>query len=402
MFKDGEKEPSKDGSEQQNFDDCTLGYSNTPALRTDRNKNTDLPMKDLRVLIDWVGFTLSNEHWNIIKVKAFFHALLGIDYECWMPFQKHYQGYAESIKYENIIIYYMGEEDQGIHIDITGKGCRFVESCFIRRGLLENNWHTFLTSILGGGGSFTRFDIAIDDFTGNFSVRQLYDKLIKGECTSKFKSWRPDGNFDFNGGNKGLTLYFGSPTSRLVCCIYEKNKESEVDMFSWNRIELRFKKERADELIAMFVNQTYEDFKTLGVIVAGVLKNYIQFRDKSISDSNKRRWNISKFWSDFLAHAERLELTSAVGQPNIIKSKSWVDKSVSKTLAMLFFAFQDIDDNWLRKIVQDGSLKLGAAEKEAINEFRRIYGEKIQIPKHADKKNSRKNSDQKTELTKIN
>ena len=356
------------------MDDCTARHSNTLALRTE-GENFELPQKDLRVLLDWVGFTFSYEFWDLIKVKAFFHAFLDIPLDAWKPFQKNYQGYAESLKFENIIIYYMGEEEQGIHIDITGQGCRNCEQRFSAKGILENNWSTFFERIIGGGGQFTRIDLACDDFTGHFKVIDLYDKLRKGEATSKFKKWSPDGNFDFDGKDQGLTLNFGSKTSRIYLVIYEKNKQLDLSGI-WNRLELRFRKERAEELVYKIINRNdpdKEQHKSIGVIFAGILKNYLQFRDKKETDSNKRRWPISKFWSDLLSECERIELTTAVPDASIERKRMWIDKSVSKSIAMLYFAYQDIEgyEEWLKDIFKEGASRLDPSDLETIEQFRR-------------------------------
>lgn len=359
------------------------GQSNTWAQRTDHHlpsaerAETQLTKhRQVRILLDWLGFSLDTEFWSAELVKKFFEFHAGISLYSWQEGRKNYEGYADSFVFENINIYYNGAENQGIHVDITGQGCRYIETQFQKLGVHEYNWFKFITDLQAADAGFTRVDIACDDFHGFFNVPQLLQKCLAGEVTSKFKSWRPDGNWSMDGKPNGITLYFGSAVSRINVVFYEKHKQLGISQ-EWTRTEIRFKKDRAEEFIKLFTFQNHEEGQAydIGVIFASILKDYITFRERSETDSNKRRWVVSPFWDEFLEGIEKLRLASALPDRSIQKTRFWIDKQVSKSFAKMFFAYQDIPqfENWLREILEDGLTKLTDQDLAIINEFRRLY-----------------------------
>jgi phage replication initiation protein len=361
------------------------GTSNTWAQNALATRNALESFKHLDILIDWVGFTFTNTKITINLVLTAFKKYLGIDLGAWKAGRKNYEGYAQSLNYENINIYYMGDEKQGIHVDMTGQGCRFVETKFAKNSDLRKvqsevtnriyeliKWQEVIYVILRLKGKFTRLDIAIDDHFGYFTVTDIFRKVLAGELTMKFKSWSPDGYFDSNGQAKqGLSIYFGSDQSRFQILMYEKNKQLGLDE-KWTRTELRYFNERANEMARDIVNQKNDREKDIGIIAAQNLAHYIQFRDTGTS-KQKTRWNISSFWEEFLKGIEPKRLTTALPDRSIIRMRSWVNKQVSKSLAMMMFAYQDIDDDWMREIMQEGYTKLSKEDLLIIEEYRRMY-----------------------------
>jgi phage replication initiation protein len=361
------------------------GTSNTSAQNA-LSKTTELEIfKHLDILIDWVGFTFTNKNITLSLVLAAFKRYLGIDETLWKNGRKYYEGYAESLNFENINIYYMGDEKQGIHVDFTGQGCRFVEILFSKNSEIRKvqseftqkpheliKWQELFYVILRLKGKFSRIDIAIDDHYGFYTVPDIFKKMLSGEVTMKFKSWSPDGYFDSNGKAKtGMSIYFGSDQSRFQILMYEKNKQLGLDG-KWTRTEMRFFNERAHEMAKMIVEQNYGYEKEIGIIAAQILSHYIQFRDVGTS-KQKTRWNISTFWEEFLKGIEPKRLTSALPDRSVIRMRSWINKQVSKSLAIMMFAYQDIDNDWMRDIIQEGKLKLSKEDLWLIEEYRRMY-----------------------------
>lgn len=360
------------------------GLSNTPVVCTERRPG---PVQPLRILIDWVGITFNTESINVYEVLDFFEGYLGIDREVFKPGRRNYEGYADSLFFENINIYYNGAVNQGIHVDFTGQGCRFMDFYYqklrvqdsksVSKGekLRVHSWHDFLELCFSDVRiKFTRLDIACDDLYGYLDIMHIFQKCLAGEFTMKFRSWTPYGKFDSDGKSNGLTLYFGSENSDIQCTMYEKNKQLGLD-YHWTRVELQFRQKRASEMVSQILFSNHMD---IGVHFAGVLKNYLTFRVKNENDTNKRRWNVSPWWENFLRGVPRLQIASALPDRSIVKSRKWIDSGVSRTIARLFFAYQDIDDNWMAKVLQEGTLKLDAEDLNMIEEFRRLYGKDSQ------------------------
>jgi phage replication initiation protein len=288
------------------------GSSNTPVVCTDR---TPGPVQPLRILIDWLGFTFNTDSVNVYEVLDFFEGYLGIDREAFKPGRRNYEGYADSLLFENINIYYNGAVNQGIHVDITGQGCRFLDFYYQKLRVHDQNsltkqqkfrvhrWRDFLELLfLDERIKFTRLDLACDDLYGYLDIMHIFQKCLAGEFTMKFRSWTPYGKFDSDGKSNGLTLYFGSDKSDIQCTFYEKNKQLGLD-YHWTRVELRFMQKRANEMVTQIL---YSDHMDIGVHFAGVLKNYLTFRIKNENDSNKRRWDPAPWWENFLRGVPRL------------------------------------------------------------------------------------------------
>lgn len=365
----------------QNEND-SRGPSNTPAERTDR-KNA------YRVLLDWVGMTFFSSLGAVLEV---FETTLSIGVDEWRPGRKNYEGYAESYQYENINIYYGGLDTQGIHVDITGQGCRKIDELLslLRVQNPENGccyWYELLKVFRTNGAKFTRIDTAIDDFSETFTVPYIFMKLLKGEVTSRFRGWQPYGNFDMDGDPKeGLTIYWGSEESRLQAVMYEKGKQLGLENFKWTRTELKFRHERAENFVDTVLMQYDNDVQMdLGYICGGILRNMIQFRDKpDNNDQNKRRWPVSPFWDEFLGNVEPLKIAASMPDRSIERMKHWMNGQVSKTVAILYHAFLNLDHSWLKEILENGQKKLTPADIELINKFRQAYEQenviKLDVP----------------------
>lgn len=354
------------------------GHSNTPALCT-----TSLSSQNarLKILIDWVGFTLNPDVARLDTVLNFFRDHLFIEKSFWENGRRNYEGYAQSLVYENINIYYNGAENQGIHVDITGQGCRFIDiqmqKLRVQEGIIID-WYEILELIHEDiNYKFTRIDIACDDYVGYLNVEELFQKSLKGELTMKFRSWSPDGKFKSNGLSNGISLYYGSDDSRFQVVFYEKNKQLKLD-YHWTRCELRFRKQRANEFVRDVLKSKS---MPIGVIAGGILKEYITFREKHETDSNVRRWEESPFWLNFLSGIPKLKIASQRPDRNIVKSRKHLQDQWSRTIARLYFAYQDINDKWLEEILWDGYDKLNAEDKRQIEEFRRMYKTEKEILK---------------------
>ena len=69
----------------------------------------------------------------------------------------------------------------------------------------------------------------------------------------------------------------------------------------------------------------------LGGFFKGVLADLIRFVEPS-NDSNKRRWEHSSWWVDFLEGVEPIQLRGKEYQPSLAKTLSWVERSTITSL----------------------------------------------------------------------
>ncbi|MCG2968481.1 replication initiation factor domain-containing protein, partial [Escherichia coli] len=128
----------------------------------------------------------------------------------------------------------------------------------------------------------------------------MKDRLL----TSKFKKARTMETILIESGKgEGKTIYFGSSQSSIQVRMYEKNHEqagkgNDTDNQVWNRTEVQARDDRAQK-IAEMIMLSEEDEKTVGEIVAGILKYYLRFLVKG-KDKNRSRWKTAPFWDKFL------------------------------------------------------------------------------------------------------
>lgn len=328
-------------------------YTNRGAQNTEQ--------KGLRACVDWlqVTFLSIQNPYEVINI-------LGLPEEDFKALEMGKYGYPFQLKNGYISIYY-SDKVSHIHLEISGQGCRYYESKNIY------DWSTLLGLILMLKVNITRLDLALDDFKGYFKIRKLYKKLEQGHARSKFKEYR----FMTKGkiGTEeitGDTIYLGDPTSRLMVRIYDKykqliSKKKEIDpkITFWNRTELQLRNERAEAAALRIAESSH----TIGDLIAGTLKNYINFIDPHETDSNKSRWKVSQFWDKFLGDVEPVKLTQVAPDKTIEQVKTWFEKSITPSLATLLEAF-NYDTVMLKEWLKDGKERMSERNKDMLKRFR--------------------------------
>lgn len=354
---------------EQNFLDKPP-YGNTGAENTEEI--------GLRACVDWLQATF-----KFVSDPRQICEFLFLDFNDFIHLDVGKYGYNEQIRYNNIAIYYNGREDMGCHLEMTGQGCRQYEA------LKKLEWSKLFAMMLDFADvNITRLDIAIDDFKPYFTVDQAIDKVKRGHIKSLFKTGKSIEKYLLKDGtSQGKTLYFGQPTSRIQIRIYDKkqereSKDQEVIVEHWVRTEIQARDERAKAIAEILAYTNYET----GKVVAGILKNYINFLAENKKDSNKNRWKNVKWWNDFLGDVEKLKLTQVAPDYTIERANKWVSKQVAPTLAVLLKAF-DYDTELLIKWLDEGEERLKDKHYQALEQF---------------KKEGRKQIEEQSKLLKIN
>lgn len=316
-------------------------YGNTGAQNTHRN--------GLRACVDWVQATFT----SVKKLENIFY-ILGLEIGNFEEMETGQYGYKTQLRFGHIKVYYDGKEGMGFHLEMSGQGCREYEQ------LVPDNWFDLFWAIRKYG-HFTRLDIALDDFEGYFTVKQL-KKLIKlKRCRSKFRKGRSMEEFELsNGEDLGQTLYVGSAKSRLQIRFYDKLAERiaagkiiEEGLDHWVRTEIQLRDERADSVADYFLDNPNEALKN---IIRGILANYINFLDKT-EDTNKARWSVAKFWLKYLDNAEKLRLTQVAPDRTVESIMAWHERQVEASLAVIWQTHENVGE-WLVDSVNRGHEKL--------------------------------------------
>lgn len=322
--------------------------------------------------VDWLSctFHVEEDPQEVIRILGMFPG----DFK---PLGKGANGYKNCLFFNQIKVLYNGNEGMGVHVEMSGQGCRTFEknSNLTWRDLFLRFRVHYVAKC-----KITRIDIAVDDFKGYFKIPELIKQVKRGSVTSKFKMARQISNIIIKTGEElGYTLYFGRPTSDIQIRFYEKNIEQEMKgnivpekAQIWNRTEIQARGDRA-QVITEFIA---DGSQTLGNLVTGILRNYINFRrpyrinGKKTTDSNKSRWDSEKWWLSFLGNVQKVELTMRPDEVSIEKKYKWVDHGVKKTLAMLAISFNNDVDQMITHLIQSGMDKLDDDDWAIIDEFK--------------------------------
>jgi len=318
----------------------------------------------LRACVDWVQVTFKSVH----DLQAIYE-ILGMREGDFEDCPTGIYGYKCQRRAGHISILYDGGPDMGIHVQMTGQGCREFETYG------KKDWRQFFMDCLANDGVFTRLDGAIDDIatTGQqpyFTLNMLYRKVREGAVRSRFKRGKFVQSLLLEDGTSlGETLYFGRESSDIQIRFYEKDfermdagKQLEADIVAWNRAEIQCRRDRAQALALYLVNN--ED---IGRVLAGALRNYIVFCVKQ-RDTNKARWPVCKWWEDFLGDAEKLKLTMIAPDRTVEKVMRWIEKSVAPSLGLVFAA-NNGDMDLIMRYVAEGTERMTRQQEEMARKY---------------------------------
>ena len=335
------------------------------------------------LIVDWCQFSIFYkdlkilEDSQIISVKDFainlFIKLFKIN-----PTELYFEtgginGYDYSISFKNIYCYYsISRPDMGINFKLSGQACRDFENLGIE-------WIDFFKLLNTYVVGYNRIDIAIDDYTNKyFNIRKLQKYIKKGHVTSKFKSSLELTKRNIlDGSILGDTLQFGSKASRVQITFYDKMLERQSQNYiidnniqNWTRTELRFRQERAKEIVDLIIFDN-----NFSNTIKGILKNYICFLDPT-GDSNKSRWPVAEFWEEFTNNIDKIKLSRINIENSISKKKEWLFHSMSKSQLMVLLSELDnieIDDSssdYLLRMLKFPTDKLTDKDIQFINDSR--------------------------------
>jgi len=314
--------------------------------------------------VDWFSCTFHK-----IEKYEDICGILGINVCEFTLSDKGFNGYRRTAVSGNISILFdppENTENMGCHVNISGEGCREYEKNFTD----SMNWSTFMALCLNFDIHFTRIDIAIDDFYGYFTLKQVMEKVRKGHLTSRFKKARNlEEHLLTDGSTLGQTIYFGK--GEVMFRFYDKYRERINKGYSlnqpitfWNRYEIQLRGKRATEACKILA---YEAFDT-GQLAKGLFAHYLSFKTASNKDTNKARWKTCDWWTNFLGDCCKISLTQVPPELSVERTKNWLDHQVSASLAMVYEAFGN-DPLVLDYLLQLGRDKMKDEKLDLIDQF---------------------------------
>lgn len=126
----------------------------------------------VKAVVDWVQVTF-----HVGTISAIVNDVIGLPFDLFKHQEKGLYFYNRTYEFSNIKLYYSSnDESMGIHLQLTGSGCREMEHHLSQ---LNQNWTDFFKRCLEVKANFTRIDIAIDDFKTYLSIPKLIKKPKK-------------------------------------------------------------------------------------------------------------------------------------------------------------------------------------------------------------------------------
>ena len=401
------------------IDNEMVGGSNTHLNKTSDNKvinSTKTSRPDKSMVIDWISFTFDNvmydENFNTSTFKNEYslsysktndyilNGLLKI-FNINKPWQvleiEDYalNGYRFSwLIGEHIKVNFAGPQSGRLvpttQILLSGQACREFEKYFGGKYFVLFDFLTKSHEELQFrklNGHFTRFDIAIDDYTGK--EFDIYDHKSYAEFFHWSGSYR---TIDIRYGAKktgnisttGYSATFGSPKSNQYQQYDKKlEQESKNKMFIgsdvWYRHEMRFVKPKSDKVVKLYM-QNYIN-RTLNIFAFQLLKSCIDFKIVS-KDSKKDRLPTLPSWDKFCNYVKKIDLKQDLpSEASFEKKQTWFEKNLSTSMTQLLMLYGSDFVDYIIEIAEKGSTKINEKQILQIERFIESKG-KTPLPNH--------------------
>lgn len=304
----------------------------------------------LKVSIDWLSFTITE-----LSCVEDVLSLLGYSREDFNEMPRGRYGYKSMLQLNGypVSVLYDGNDDMGIHVDISGTAISEVIRSFkftlevatpFGPGYEIDFDSTFMREFLSAidrVGCITRMDLAVDDIGAHyFTTEDVYSLWKENLIVTKFRKLRNVEETSSHGLKTGHTVYFGSRESEMYLRVYDKQLEqnkklahSDSPLIStpWVRWEMECKGSRSHAVVKQFLNGS-----DLGDIVVGVLSHYVRIINSD--NSNRSRCTVNEKWLDFLHGIRPLKLYVSQEDKTIDDKKCWVNKQVMPTIAAIIIA----------------------------------------------------------------
>lgn len=243
------------------------------------------------ICIDWFEFTLfDSTYFDVID-------LLGLS-KLNIQFTDGYgqYGYKMSMRFEDITILYGGRDDMGVHVRMTGKGCRAFE----KHSMIDFDQLIKGLVYLRDSVNISRIDVAYDDFEGLIDLDHIIDDVRAGNVVSRFHKGSIIESFRFDGDNvTDKTLNCGRQGSNCWITMYDKlaerkSKDIVPDCKHWVRCEIKMRQLNANRFV-----QLLAEGKPISELYFLVLNNYFRVVVPSATDKNRWRWEVAPYWAKF-------------------------------------------------------------------------------------------------------
>ena len=235
------------------------------------------------------------------------------------------------------------------HVILPGEWCAAIgpEMCSI-----------LLAWVFEHNGHFTRLDLAGDDYSKKVKVRGVVIAITRGQLVSHCHNAKRQNSLR---GKPQDGIYIGSPRSRRILRVYDKNMESEgdIDAIRW---ELQLRDEAADRAAELILNSNLPD------AYLAVLVGLADFR--IVSNDNSSRRPRTPWFKKLVGEAQKATLALPKPVKTIEGMERWLRKQVAPSLAAVVTA-RGGDLGVVEGLLQYGKGRMKSAHRLAIEAAKR-------------------------------
>lgn len=264
-----------------------------------------------RIVFDWFSFSSRADSFDTFKT------LLGMEHCSWQELPG-VRSYSCRYYFDGISIHYAGNNSvrfpgtdseqvvKGAWLEMSGSGCRAFEH------FGHGNWQVLFDYVRDHQEmiSFSRFDIAYDDFIGLLDLDKIVDDTFSGNFVSRFRRSDVQCCIDRVSNDKAYTVTHGSLKSDVFIRIYDKRLEQNCqDICShWVRNELQLRHNSALNAVLLLCDEFQDhgaarlkvrDSDCVDNIYFCIMNNYLRYIEPSETDSNRWRAPMAAHWSKF-------------------------------------------------------------------------------------------------------
>lgn len=216
----------------------------------------------------------------------------------------------------------------------------------------------------------TRIDISLDDRDRCVEMWQITDASLHGDFFNAQYSQIANGGK--RGQDRGVTVYFGAPSSSRRLRIYDKMVESKgkIKGIRW---EVEFRKKLAKEALIQWLGEMSNGTEKVICWCKNVVAGAVDFRERSSDDPNRDRCPTLKWFAKF---KQQLFATATViraprVEQTLQKSIDWIIKSVAPSLACLRSVLAEDFSKFLNETINNGGERLTNVRRKLLERTKR-------------------------------
>lgn len=166
----------------------------------------------------------------------------------------------------------------------------------------------------------SRFDLAFDDHSGLIDIDCMADQARRLEYTAFKRKLQIVADSDIaDPDHVGVSVNHGARSSDVFIRFYDKRVErGRFDLPHWIRGEIQLRHDAAQGALELL----YDTGFNIGFVYSSILNRYLQYRDRT-GDSNRARWPVSDWWSNFVGSVAGV---SIISRKDVEYNKSRMDR----------------------------------------------------------------------------